>query len=274
VEKEKLDEILSLHKKWLSGAPDGVRANLRGADLSGANLREANLREANLSEANLSEANLSGANLSWANLSGANLSEANLSGANLREANLSGANLSWANLYVADLNEANLSEANLRGADLSGANLSWANLSGADLSEANLSGADLYGANLSGAKGTDTVITNEGTAFFRPQCPEAGAYTAYKKAHDLIVELEIPADALRSSATSRKCRASKARVLSITELDGSPANVDRVSSRYDRSFIYEVGKLVVVPDFDPDRWVECSTGIHHFITRAEAVQYA
>ena len=73
MEKEKLDEILSLHKKWLSGDPDGVRANL--------------------------------------------------------------------------------SEANLREADLRGAYLSW-------------------------AKGTDTVITNEGTAFFRPQCPEAGAYTA------------------------------------------------------------------------------------------------
>ena len=204
MKKEKLDEILSLHKKWLSGAPDGVRANLRGADLS-----------------------------------------------------------------VADL-----CEANLRGADLSGANLCGANLYGADLYGADLSEANLSGANLSGAKGTDTVITNEGTAFFRLQCPEAGAYTAYKKAHDLIVELEIPADALRSSATSRKCRASKAKVIRITDRDGNAAGVEEVKSNYDAAFVYRVGETVSVPDFDTDRWNECAAGIHHFITRAEAVQYA
>ena len=229
MKKEKLDEILSLHKKWLSGAPDGVRANLRGADLSVADLCEANLR---------------GADLSGANLCGANLYGADLRGADLCEANLRGANLSWANLYGADLY-------------------------GADLSEANLSGA-----NLSGAKGTDTVITNEGTAFFRLQCPEAGAYTAYKKAHDLIVELEIPADALRSSATSRKCRASKAKVIRITDRDGNAAGVEEVKSNYDAAFVYRVGETVSVPDFDTDRWNECAAGIHHFITRAEAVQYA
>ena len=244
MKKEKLDEILSLHKKWLSGDPDGVRANLYGADLS----------EADLNEANLSGANLYGADLNEANLSGANLYGADLSEADLNEANLSEANLSGANLYGADLSEANLSEADL----------SWADLSGANLSE----------ADLSGAKGTDTVITNEGTAFFRLQCPEAGAYTAYKKAHDLIVELEIPADALRSSATSRKCRASKAKVIRITDRDGNAAGVEEVESDHDAAFVYRVGETVSVPDFDTDRWNECAAGIHHFITRAEAVQYA
>ncbi|MFR1052679.1 MAG: DUF5758 domain-containing protein, partial [Lachnospirales bacterium] len=137
-----------------------------------------------------------------------------------------------------------------------------------------LSGANLSEANLSGAKGTDTVITNEGTAFFRLQCPEAGAYTAYTKAHGLIVELEIPADALRSSATSRKCRASKAKVIRITDRDGNAAGVEEVKSNYDAAFVYRVGETVSVPDFDTDRWNECAAGIHHFITRAEAVQYA
>ena len=259
MKKEKLDEILSLHKKWLSGAPDGVRADLYGADLSEADLSWANLYGADLSEADLSWANLYGADLSGADLSEANLSEADLSGADLYGADLSEADLSWANLYGADLSGANLSEANLSEADLS-----WADLSEANLSE----------ANLRGAKGTDTVITNEGTAFFRLQCPEAGAYTAYTKAHDLIVELEIPADALRSSATSRKCRASKAKVIRITDRDGSAAGVEEVESDHDAAFVYRVGETVSVPDFDTDRWNECAAGIHHFITRAEAVQYA
>ncbi len=280
--KDELSEILAKHALWLQDDPAGVRANLReanliGANLSGANLSGANLSGANLREANLIGANLSGANLSGANLSGANLREANLIGANLSGANLSGANLSGANLREANLIGANLSGANLSGANLSGANLREANLIGANLSGANLSGANLSwanlsGANLIGAKNLETCVVNGYTSFFDLQCPERGAYIAYKSAGGLIVELEIPADALRSSATSRKCRASKARVLSITHKDGTPAG-DRVPSNYDPSFVYIVGQTVEVPNFDTDRWNECAPGIHHFITRREAVQW-
>ncbi|MEY8385956.1 pentapeptide repeat-containing protein [Oscillospiraceae bacterium 38-13] len=260
---EKLKEIISLHEMWLQKNPEGVQADLRGANLS-----EADLRWANLSGANLREADLSGANLSWANLSGADLRGANLSGANLRGANLSEADLRWANL----------SGANLREADLSGANLSWANLSGADLRGANLSGANLRGANLSGAdlrgaSGTNTVIYDENTVFFALQCPEKGSYIAYKKAGDFVVELEIPAEALRSSATTRKCRASMAKVLSITDMDGKPAGLEQIESDYDSRFVYVVGQMISVPDFCEDRWDECAAGIHHFITRREAVLY-
>ena len=63
------------------------------------------------------------------------------------------------------------------------------------------------------------------------------------RANGLIVELEIPADALRSSATSRKCRASKARVISITDVSGNPAG-DSVASDYDSNFVYRVGEMV------------------------------
>ena len=111
------------------------------------------------------------------------------------------------------------------------------------------------------------------SAFYPLQCPESGSYTAYKKASCRIVELLIPADAKRSSATSRKCRASKAVVVSITTLNGNPCAENKVCSDHDRSFIYTVGETVEVKDFDENRWNECSTGIHHFITRAEAVKY-
>ena len=157
--------------------------------------------------------------------------------------------------------------ANLRRADLSGANLRWA-----DLSEADLRGADLRWADLSGAKNVDQACWNIYTTFYPLQCPEEGAYIAYKKAGGLIVKLEITEDALRSSATSRKCRASKAKVLSVTNVDGNPAG-DQVCSDHDKNFVYKVGDTVEVTDFDTDRWNECSTGIHHFITRAEAVKY-
>lgn len=146
------------------------------------------------------------------------------------------------------------------------ANLSGANLYGAKLGGAKLGGAKLCGANLRG------VRYNEQTAYYAMQCPEKGAYIGYKKAEGKIVELEIQADAKRSSATTRKCRASKANVLSITSIDGKEHFEEAKSSR-DNSFVYRVGETVEVKDFDEDRWNECSTGIHHFITREEAVLY-
>ena len=87
------------------------------------------------------------------------------------------------------------------------------------------------------------------------------------------MKLLILDDAKRSSATSRKCRCSKAKVLSLTELDGSETDVTEVKSNYDNNFIYRVGETVEVPDFNNDRWNECAPGIHFFITRQEAVEY-
>ena len=173
-------------------------------------------------------------------------------------ADLGGANLGGANLYLANLYGANLHGANLHKADLYGANLRGANLHLADLS-----GADLRLADLHGAKNLNFPIA----------CPEKGMFTAFKKARGYIIELEIPSDALRSSSTTRKCRCSKAKVVSITNLDGTPSDVKSVASCHDSKFIYNLGETVEVPDFDTNRWNECATGIHFFITRQEAIDY-
>ncbi len=260
-----LKKILDEHLLWLNGE-GGSRANLSNADLRDANLSNANLRGANLSNADLFGANLRNADLRDADLRCANLRNADLFGANLRGANLSNADLCGANLRNADLRDANLRNADLRNADLRGANLSNADLFGANLRGANLSNADLCGASI------DQMMWNIYTVFYPLQCPESGSYIGYKKASGLVVELEIPADARRSSATSRKCRASKAKVLSITDINGNPAG-GQVKSNYDPNFVYAIGETVEVTDFDDNRWNECSTGIHHFITRAEAVIY-
>ena len=174
----------------------------------------------------------------------------------------------WLNKEVggirADLRGADLSGAVLSGANLSWADLSWAVLYGTDLSWANLSGADLYGTDLHGAKNLNFPIA----------CPEKGMFTAFKKARGYIIELEIPDDALRSSSTTRKCRCSKAKVVSITNLDGTPSDIKSVASCHDSKFIYNLGETVEVPNFDTNRWNECAPGIHFFITRQEAVEYA
>ena len=198
----------------------------------------------------------------YADLSGANLRHADLGGADLGDADLSGADLSGANLGDADLGGANLGDANLRHADLSGANLRHADLGGANLSDADLSGANLCGANLCGAN------HNPLTAFFTISCPEEGSFIAFKKCKGLIVKLEIPSDAKRSSATSLKCRASKAKCLEIEN------RLTEISSDYDSRFIYKVGETVEVSDFNEDRWNECSTGIHFFMSKEVAKNYS
>ena len=179
-------------------------------------------------------------------------------------ANLCGAGLCRADLRGADLRGAYLCEAGLCRADLREADLRGADLRGADLRGADLSRADLSGAYLSGAKNVPYIPY---------ACPDFGMFIGFKKASGYIVVLEIPEDAKRLSATGRKCRCNKAKVLEIQNIDGAKANVTKVASGYDSNFVYEVGKTVSVDNFCDDRWQECSPGIHFFINRQEAVNF-
>ena len=87
------------------------------------------------------------------------------------------------------------------------------------------------------------------------------------------MKLEVLETAKRSSAYGRKCRCSAARVLAIENSDGTDYEKDSVASGYDMRFIYKVGEIVTVENFDEDRRNECAPGIHFFITRQEAVDY-
>lgn len=199
-------------------------------------------------------------------------------------ADLCGANLREANLHLADLCGANLCGANLCGADLSRANLWGADLRGADFCGAKLNGANLCGADLRGAIDVPNIPM---------ACPSEGSFIGWKKAHNVIVKLQIPEDAKRSSATGRKCRCDKAVVLAIESISGSPVfctdgifeyantgvlydvygNAIAVRSDFDNDFIYKIGETVSVDNFDTDRFNECAPGIHFFIDRQEAVDY-
>ena len=282
---EEIRKMLENHKKWLFNETGGIRANLcevniYRADLCGADLRGADLRGANLREADLRGTNLYHADLREADLRGAYLYDADLCGADLRGADLRGADLCGADLRGAYLCEVNLRGANLREADLRGANLREADLRGANLYEADLCGADLRGADLRGAdlRGTENIPT-----YVCPLvCPEEGSFIGFKKAiifnsdipddSHVIVKLKILENAKRSSATTRKCRCSEAEVISITSLNGN-YSLTKAFSAFNPDFMYEVGKIVAVDNFDENRWNECSTGIHFFITRDEAVNY-
>jgi hypothetical protein len=82
----------------------------------------------------------------------------------------------------------------------------------------------------------------------------AGELVAWKKLRGGgLCKLLIPKEAKRhSSLTSRKCRAEYAIVLEEHKLE------------------YRVGQKVVPDSYDPDPRIDCSHGIHFYITRQEA----
>lgn len=160
------------------------------------------------------------------------------------------------------------------------------NLSSCKFTESNLEKCSFENVNLSGANiekcELRNIITDNRTSFYNLQCPEEGSFIGFKKAYiidenyceiPVIVKLEITEDSLRSSANSRKCRCSKAKVLSISYLDGTECNDKIANSAYDSSFTYKVGETLEIGNFNKDRWNECASGIHFFITREEAVNY-
>ena len=156
----------------------------------------------------------------------------------------------------ADLSSANLRSTNLRSTNLSYADLRYANLSYASLSSANLK----------------NIIINELTINFCLGCPEEWDFIGWKQCMDnTIVKLLIPAKAKRSSATTRKCRASYVKVLNIYNRDWE--EIKETSSRYNNEVKYKLWKITRCDKREKDRWIECAWWIHFFITRMEAEQY-
>jgi hypothetical protein len=199
-----------------------------------------------------------------ANLWDANLRDAILVGANLRDANLQYANLVGANLEGADLRCANLRGANLWGANLVGADLVGANLRGAYLVGAILGGANLGGADLEGANLEDADLENAKLPDFQLP-PEEGSFIAYKKVTTGVIKLLIPEDAKRtSSLVSRKCRASHVRVL-----EGSGFSPTHTEKKLE----YKEGEVVYADAFNDDIRVDCTSGIHFFMTKKEAEEW-
>lgn len=145
----------------------------------------------------------------------------------------------------------------------------WLNGKGgeyANLRNANLSSVDLRRVNLTGIK-TDIY-----TIGYNLACPEEGSFIGYKKAGKYIVKLLIMEDSKRNSATTLKCRCDKAKVLDIEKID-TGEKIESTPSDYDINFVYKVGEIVKVDNFDENRWNECASGIHFFMNKQNAIKY-
>ena len=208
-----------------------------------------------------------------ADLHGANLRDTNLRDTNLRDADLAGTDLRYADLTGTDLRWANLTDVNLRWANLTGANLT-----GSDLPGANLRGANLTGANLSDVDLTDAILP----AF---QIPQEGSLIVWKhiilkptkgtRKHIYgLAKLKIPSGSRRTaSLVGRKCRAEYAMVLSLHDLEGVKVTNTTGISLHSASFEYYVDKIVYPNSYNDDVKIECTQGIHFFLTMEEAKSY-
>ena len=263
-----LAEILENHLHWLKRDVDGwkeMRANLDGADISNTDLRGANLKYASLNDVNFYKSDLRGVDLRKTSLQHTNLSYADFREATLNDTYIPNSNLTHADFGDASFVGAYLSHSNLTRADLQGANLAWADLRSCVFYDTDLRDCNFMYSNLRGSKYVPYIPL---------QCPSDGAFIGWKKVNNVLIKLEIPADAKRSSATTNKCRCDKAKVLGFYDSLGTEEldMTELVNDEYEKCK-YIKGEMVYPDFFDEDRWNECSHGIYFFINKQDAINY-
>lgn len=225
------------------------------------------------------------------NFSGKDLRHADFTNAVIRDCDFTNARLCFANFDRADIGSTTFNNADMERTDFTFANASRCSFNNVKFYAAGLRASyfglcDFDKAEFDDQTDLSSVLLDrpENMPYIPMVCPEEGEFIGWKKcfvsvntyiAKHVIVKLKIPAHAQRSSGLGRKCRASEAWVLEIQELDGTVLDPDIVAfSRFDASFEYRVGNLVVPSStFNPDRWLECASGIHFFLNRQEAVRY-
>ena len=210
------------------------------------------VKNADLRELDLTGEDLRGVDFSWSDLSGTRLDGADLDGATLDNAMM---------------NHCSLRGTSLRDASVQGVNFRWSDLTGLHVEGSNLWRSVFEYAVMDG------IVADGRTRFFRMFCPETGAFLAYKKCfNDRLVQLLVPADARRVSAACNACRCDKAKVLTIKSFDYKE-RFSEAWSLVDENFVYRVGEWVEAKNYNPDRWMESTGGIHFWMSREEALAY-
>lgn len=274
-----LDVILMRHKLWIDGKDGGVRA-----DLTGANLNNADLTDVDFRRAILDKASLCGAKIEYADMRGVSLISAYIERAEIRNTYLTNSMLCDASMVDVFMRGCYMSSANMKHVQITDTVIKstdfWhVNLTEAKILYTTIINVDFNETNFSNVylRGTEIINSGLDSALNPPRipmaCPETGSFIGWKQCVGRrIVELEIPADAKRSSGTTRKCRCDKAFVKSIKDVSGTKEYTEALSY-HDNRFVYKVNETVYVPNYCKNRFVNCAEGIHFYTTRQEAVDY-
>ena len=119
--------------------------------------------------------------------------------------------------------------------------------------------------------------------------PFKGGFTAWKIGYsgfsECLIELYIPADALwligihnsypgfYEFNSGYKCRASKAKVVTILNLDTNKYIKKATTAGYGSLTTYKVGKVVKPNSFNKNWNKVCTNGIHFFMNKKQALNW-
>lgn len=256
----------SVEKRWSTDIAFTVDIDCKKSTSEDWKLRLAILKAIEL-KIDISGADISGADISYTDMRGVNMRGVDMSCSDMRCADMRGANMSGADIRCARMSYADMRGANMSYTNISGANMSYTNMRGADISGSDMSCTKMRGADMSGVNMRGVVNLHYS------HCPEDGSFIAWKKLSEgFIAKLEIPENAKRtSSIVGRKCRAEFVKVIAI--YNGDKEVLEGISSYNNSKTIYKVGEIVTPDSYDNDPRVECTNGIHFFITKQEAMDY-
>ena len=272
-----INEVLNAHKLYIylnQNVVDGNCLEYEGAEPSLADFSGMRIEDTKFCGKDLGFANFSDSIFINCNFSGALMYYANMKHCHFYRCKFCNTDLHGSYMQHTVFDKCMFNKANLCYADANCSRFNRCNFNKASINDS----TDFTNADMDMPKNMPYIPM---------VCPEEGEFIAWKKCYysidgtedmikGCIVKLKIPANALRSSALGRKCRASEAIVLAIQDIRGKDLGVGiEAFSEYDQDFKYRVGETVKprLAPFDRDRWRECSAGIHFFINRQEAVRY-
>lgn len=298
-----LKELIDIHDKWLRSAENYVNppVKLANVDLSGVNLESVNFSHMVMTDVNFEGSNLRNAYLVYSTMNRVNFDNTCLSSAKMGSTLQNTTSFNNADLSVADLQYVymcftSFDNTNLYGVNFDSAVINQSRFYHSKCKEVSFVDAQIFDSTFKYTSLESAIVSyktrwvnidinDESMINYNAcslACPSHGSFIAWKFARlrdnsdRILVKLEIPEDAQRSSSTTNMCRASKAKVLEVENLCGDKLSDDiEIVSDFDPEFTYKVGDIIE-PDrpFDNNRWHGCASGIHFFIDKRDAIVMA
>ena len=132
-----------------------------------------------------------------------------------------------------------------------------------------LRGADLQGANLQEADLPHYLIV-----------PQEGEFLGYKSVlrkggTSALLTIKVLGTSSRvSSLVGRKCRVSEAIAIKAEDHDGNEITGEDFKSSHESTFVWKLNEVTKPDSFCDDIRVECAPGLHIYITKDEAREFA
>lgn len=298
ITRHEVNLLAADHAKWLAREGSGWKERradfsvefsnsvLTDVDLSGTDFRRAkfngvrfvrcNMRDAVFDGASMLRAEMEDCVLDGAKFAKAGLVSSVISGCSAVGADFSHAVMPCSSVLSTKFRSSVFHKANACSAVMQWNDFSRSDMSGACMSYSLLDTCTFDMSDMSGFKAWHSTVDDcefDAVRGLRLPvvCPEGYVTDAWKRCGDYIVHLRIPEDARVISVFGPQCRCDKAEVVDIELPQGGSAGVKAVSSGYRDDFVYRVGEAVSVDDFDENRWSDCTSGIHFYMSRMTAV---